>query len=70
MKTPIPVNQDFQDWDEIDVDALDAFDDYHEGVISFDELRSLVGTEAAYVAKAKNDEKNGEENLFDDPETF
>lgn len=61
---------DFADFDELDLDALEAMDDFQQGTLSYDELRSLVGVEAAQAIKRSISEDHDPESLFDDPEMY
>lgn len=47
------VNPDYADFDEIDPDAVGAEDSYMQGVLSFEELASLVGPEEADAMKRR-----------------
>lgn len=67
MKIKRGVNQDFADFDEIDEDALEAFEEYDAGNLSLDEFKALVGPEAALSYSEKYEEID---SLFDDPEDF
>lgn len=66
MKVVRGVNPDYADYDEIDVDALEAFDEFDRGTITLDELRHLVGPEAARARAQLRYEHP--DHLFDDPE--
>ena len=68
MKIVQGVNPDFADFDEIDTDAAEALGEFDQGVITFEELRHLIGSEAARArAHRRYDDP---ESLFDDPEDF
>lgn len=65
MKIKNGVNPDFADYDEIDEDAEDAIQEFEAGIITLDELKALVGPEAAQsLAEQHSDD------LFDNPEDF
>jgi hypothetical protein len=68
MKIVNGVNPDYADFDEIDVDALDALDEFDRGMVTLDELRQLIGPEAARARAQLRYEDP--ESLFDDPEQF
>lgn len=69
MKRITGVNPDFADWDELDQDALDAVEEFADGAITFDELKNLIGPEAAAAIKEQQDESDPE-RFFDDPEAL
>lgn len=69
MKRITGINQDFADWDELDQDALDAVEEFTDGTITFDELKNLIGPEAAAAVKEQHDETDPE-RFFDDPEAL
>lgn len=54
----------------LDQDALDAADEFADGLISFDALKGLIGTEAAKAVRAQHLEEADPESYFDDPESF
>lgn len=60
------VNPDFADFDEVDPDALEALDEFDRGRITLDELRHLIGPEAARARTEMRYEHP--DSLFDDPE--
>jgi len=62
------VNPDFADFDELDTDALDAVEEFADGQITYDELKNLVGVEAATVLRDIYHDKDDIESFFDDPE--
>ncbi len=66
MKIKTGVNPDFADFDEIDEDAECAVQEFQMGTITLDELKALVGPEAAQSLADKNDEYD----FFDNPEDF
>lgn len=70
MKKIAGVNPDFADFDELDSDALDAVEEFQEGTITFEELRNLVGADAATSIKEQMEcmEEFDPERWFDDPE--
>jgi len=60
------VNPDFADYDEVDLDAMEALEEFDQGMITPDELRYLIGPEAA---KARTELRyDSVDSLFDDPE--
>lgn len=62
------VNPDFADNDELDMDALDALEEFDNGTLTLDELRHLIGPEAARSrAELRYDSSD---LLLDDPESF
>lgn len=66
MKVRVGVNPDWADYDELDEDALDALAEFDNGTLGYEELRTLIGDDAA---KARVAERYGEDpdDLFDDP---
>lgn len=69
MKKITGINPDYSDFDELDQDALDAVEEFSDGQISYDELKSLIGTEAANTLRVRVQEHDLG-GLFDDPESF
>jgi hypothetical protein len=62
------VNPDFADFDEIDTDAAEALEEFDQGVITLDELRHLIGPDAARArAQIRYEDP---ESFFDDPGQF
>lgn len=70
MKKIDGINQDFYDYDELDADALDAVEEFQQGLLTFDELKALVGPEAAQEIKKQRWGEDDHDVLFDDPEDF
>lgn len=70
MKKVNGINPDFADYDELDADALDAVEEFHQGLLTFDELKNLVGPDAANTIKDKRYGPNDPEGFFDDPESL
>lgn len=68
MKKVTGINPDFADYDELDRDALDAVDEFHQGMLSFDELKVLVGSDTANAIKEQRYGPDDPEALFDNPE--
>lgn len=66
MRVVRGVNPDFADFDEVDPDALEALDEFDIGMITLDELRHLIGPEAARARAEMRYEHP--DSLFDDPE--
>lgn len=69
MKIKRGVNPDFADFDEIDVDVEDAYEEFEAGTLSFDDFREQVGPEAAQAFMERLEGRD-EYDLFDDPENF
>lgn len=69
--TKVGINPDFADWDEIDADALEIVEEFYDGTVSFDELKAIVGTDAAQsiIDRLASDDLDPKE-LFDNPEEF
>ena len=71
MKKITGINPDFADYDELDGDALDAVEEFEQGVLTFEELKNLVGPETAQAIKDHKYGPDGDpEALFDNPESF
>lgn len=67
----IGINPDFADWDELDQDALEIVEEFYDGTVSFDELKAIVGSEAAQSIMDRMDQDDDDPTkLFDDPEDF
>jgi hypothetical protein len=66
MKVRYGLNPDFADFDELDSDVLEAFEDYDSGSITLDELAILVGAEAAEQHASMHSDTYFQ--LLDDPE--
>lgn len=64
--------QDFADFDEMDIDALEALEGFGNGTYSFAELAQLVGQEEAerLSALCYTQETDDIDSLFDDPTSF
>lgn len=69
MKIKNGVNPDYADFDEIDTDVEDAILEFESGTLTFDELKALVGPEAAQSLAEKHADYDPYA-LFDDPEDF
>lgn len=69
MKKITGINPDFADQDELDEDALDAVEEFTEGQITYGELKTLIGPEAAAAIKEQQGEHDPE-RFFDNPESF
>jgi hypothetical protein len=53
---------------ELNQEALDALDEFDDGIITFTELKDILGPDAAAaVRQHRNDDP---ESFFDDPESF
>ena len=61
------VNPDYADFDEIDEDAAEAFEEFDAGNLTLDEFKALVGPEAAASYAERYDDQD---DLLDDPESF
>lgn len=68
MKVTRGVNPDYADYDEIDPDVEDALEEYEAGVLTYEELKALIGPEAAQAFLDKD--PDDPESYFDDPEDF
>ena len=68
MKIKTGVNPDYADFDEIDMDAAEAFDEFDAGNLSLDELKTLVGPEAASSYVEQYQDEAGQ--MLDNPEDF
>ena len=65
------INPDFADYDELDNDALEAVEEFQQGTLTFEELKALVGPEAANALKNQvYGPDDDPEALFDDPENL
>ena len=70
MKKITGINPDFADYDELDDDALDAVEEFQNGMLTYDELKNLVGPEAAQAIKEQRYGPDDPDALFDNPEDF
>jgi len=68
MKIRNGVNPDYADFDEIDQDVEDAYEEFDAGNLTYEELKNLVGPAAA--ASYAENYRDEVEDLFDDPENF
>lgn len=68
MRVVAGINPDFADDDEIDLDALDALDEFDRGTLTLEELRHLIGPEAARSQAHRR--YSDTDALFDDPEDY
>ena len=68
MKTRNGLNPDYADFDEIDEDVTDLIDGWYNGQVTPEELRAVLGREAAlaYLEEANVDGQCW--GIFDDPE--
>ena len=62
------INQDFYDYDEVDIDVEEAIQDFENALLTFDELKNVVGWEVARTIQARV--YGTAEYLFDDPEMY
>ncbi len=69
MKKITGINPDFADSDELDSAALDAVEEFTEGQITYGELKTLIGPEAASAIKEQQGEYDPD-RFFDNPESF
>ena len=67
MKKQRGVNPDYADFDEIDEDVEDAIEGYDNGTVTADELKVMMGTDAARTIIERR-ESGDPFSLFDDPE--
>ena len=69
LMAKVGVNPDFADWDELDVDTLEIVEEFCDGTVSYDELKAIVGSEAAQsiIDKIASDDLDMDQ-LFDNPE--
>lgn len=70
MKKVTGINPDFADFDELDADAIDAVEEFHQGLLTYEELKNLVGPEAAQAIKEEHYGPDDPEAFFDNPENF
>ncbi len=70
MKKITGINPDFADYDELDADALDAVEEFQQGLMTYDELKNLVGHDAAQAIKEKRYGPDDPDALFDNPEDY
>lgn len=69
MKNITGINPDFADFDELDGDALDAVEEFQQGTLTFEELRNMVGPEAADAIKERRYGPDYDpDSYFDNPE--
>ncbi len=69
--TKVGMNPDFADWDEIDLDALEIVEEFYDGTVSFDELKAIVGADAAQsIMDRMLADDLDPDKLFDNPENF
>jgi hypothetical protein len=69
--TKVGLNPDFADWDEMDLDALEIVEEFYDGTVSFDELKAIVGTDAAQsIIDRMTEDGYDTAELFDNPEYF
>ena len=65
------INPDFADFDEIDEEALYIIEEFEQGMVSFEELKQMVGHETARTIQDRVHGSDGNlDDLFDDPEDF
>lgn len=64
------INPDFADFDELDSDALDAVEEFQQGLLSYEELKNLVGLEAAQSIKEQRYGSDDPDAYFDNPEDY
>lgn len=57
--------------EDTDVEILDAVNDYDDGLLSYEELKTLMGVDAAAAAHQQLYGDSGSlDDLFDDPQAF
>lgn len=69
-KKIVGVNPDFADYDEIDFDAEDLIIEFEQGTVSFDELKNIVGYDAARTIQERvhgEPDMNNPDSFFDNP---
>lgn len=69
MKKVTGNHSDFSNQVELDQEALDAVEEFADGQITFDTLKSLIGPEAAASIKEQRHEHDPD-SYFDDPESL
>ena len=67
MKKIIGINPDYMHFDEQDV--LDASEEFAEGHITYDELKSMIGVETA-AAIREHQSAHDPDRYFDNPESL
>jgi hypothetical protein len=70
MKIKRGLNPDFADYDEIDTDVVEAYEDFDSGHITYEQFKAEVGPDAAAAYAEKYAEDSAFRDLFDDPEDF
>jgi hypothetical protein len=69
MKVVRGINPDYADDDELDIDAMEALEDFRGCRMTFEGLKAVLGKEAAEsVAAAHGYDETS--SLFDDPEDY
>lgn len=57
--------------EDTDIEILDAVNDYDDGLLTFSELKMLMGADAAEAAHQQLYGDSGSiDDLFDDPQAF
>ncbi len=72
-KKIVGVNPDFADFDEIDMDAEDLIAEFEQGEVTFEELKNIVGHDAARTIQERvhgEPDPNDPNSYFDDPSEF
>jgi len=69
MKKITGINPVYKVLDELDQDVLDASEEFAEGQITYDELKTLIGVEAAAII-SEHQSKYDPNRYFDDPESL
>lgn len=69
MKKITGINLAYMVFDTLDPDILDVSEDFAEGQITYDELKSMIGIEAASVI-IEHQNEHDPYSYFDDPESL
>jgi len=72
-KKIVGVNPEYADHDEIDYDVEDLIAEFEHGVVTFDELKCIVGTETARSVQNRvhgEGDPSDPETYFDDPSAY
>lgn len=73
MGKGVGLNLDFMDDDEIDDEALEAITEFEEGIISYNDLKSIVGHQEARAIKERGEmgtDETDPESFFDDIDDY
>ena len=69
MKVVRGINPDYADDSELDIDAMEALEDFQGGRMTYEGLKAVLGKEAAESAASQHGYDDSSQ-LFDDPEDF